>query len=281
MDKDPAATAPSEAQTKIQAREQRVIKARKFNLLSNVFMRVALKDKLACQYVLRVLTGIRDLKVIEIRTEYRISKSTSHDVVLAVLAEDSNGKLYNIEIQRADTINHARRVRLYVSMIDSEYLEKGKSYAELPELFVIYISETDLWKAGFTTYPVEKHFKNTDIPYDDGQHILYVNAAVNDGTETARLMQYFKSTDPSDMSHGDLSQRVHLLKCEEGGYQEMCEISEQLFSEGREEGAMEKAQETALRLADMGFQTDKIAEIVQVSANLVKQWLDTRAIPAQ
>ena len=166
-------------------------------------------------------------------------------------------------------------------MIDSEYLEKGKPYADLPDLFIIYISETDLWKAGFTTYLVKKYFENTDIPYDDGQHIMYVNAAINDGTKTANLMQYFKTADPDDMNHGDLSKRIHWLKCEEGGYQEMCEISEKIFKEGQIEGELKKAKSTAMRLADMGLATEKIAEAVEVSTSTVKQWLDNRVATAR
>lgn len=162
-------------------------------------------------------------------------------------------------------------------MIDSEYLEKGKTYADLPDLFIIYISETDLWKAGFTTYLVRKYFENTDIPYDDGQHIMYVNAAVDDGTETANLMQYFKTADPDDMNHGDLSKRVHLLKCEEGGYQEMCEVSEKIFKEGE----MEKARDMAIRLTDLGVPADKIAEAAKVSIGVVNQWVSNRTATAQ
>ena len=170
-------------------RERRVEEARKFNLLSNVFMSVALNDKLACQHVLRILTGIQDLVVKEIRTQHRISKIESHDAILDVLAEDGSGRIYNLEIQRADTVDHARRTRFYGAMIDSEYLEKGKDYEEMPDVYLIYISETDLWKAGHTVYTVEKYFKNTDIRYEDGLHILYANAAVDDGTEIAKLMQ--------------------------------------------------------------------------------------------
>ena len=102
--------------------EKRVEEARKFNLLSNVFMSVALNDIPACQYVLRILTGIEDLVVKEVRSQYRISKIHSHDAILDILAEDGTGKLYNLEIQRADTIDHARRTRFYGAMIDSEYL---------------------------------------------------------------------------------------------------------------------------------------------------------------
>ena len=224
------------ASSAIADREHRVAEARKFNLLSNVFMSVALNDRAACQHVLRLLTGIQDLVVKEIRVQYRISKIQSHDAILDVLAEDGLGKLYNLEIQRSDTIDHARRTRFYGAMIDSEYLQKGKTYAELPDVYIIYISETDLWEANHTAYPVRKHFENTAVPYEDGQRILYVNASVDDGSPTAKLMQYFKTADPQDMSQGDLSLRIHYLKCEEGGYAEMCEVSEKIFREGVEKG---------------------------------------------
>src|SRR5699024_12509469 len=63
-----------------------------------------------------------------------------------ILAEDSRGRIYNLEIQRKKDIDHARRTRLYGAMVDSEHLEKGKDYDQMPEVYVIYISETNLWK---------------------------------------------------------------------------------------------------------------------------------------
>lgn len=223
----------------MEARERRIAEARSLTLFSDTFMSVALKDPAACQHVLRILTGIRDLTVKEIRIQYRISKITSHDAILDILAEDSKGRMYNIEIQRKDTVDHARQTRFYSSMIDSESLAKGKTYSEMPDVYIIYISETDLWKAGKTVYPVQKSFAGTKIPYEDGVHILYVNAAVDDGSDTAKLMKYFKTSDPADMSQGDLSKRVHFLKQEEGGYQIMCDISEKWFLEGKEDGREE------------------------------------------
>ena len=179
------------ASTRIAKKEKLVAEARQFNLLSNVFMSVALNDKLACQHTLRILTGVGDLSVLEVRSKFRVSKITSHDAILDILAEDGGGKLFNIEIQRADTVDQARCTRFYGAMIDSEYLMKGKTYTDFPDVYIIYISETDLWKAGQTSYPVEKSFKSTGVRYDDGQHILYVNAAVDDGSEITGLMRYF------------------------------------------------------------------------------------------
>lgn len=174
--------------------------ARRFNLLSNVFMSVALNNIPACQHVIRVITGISDLVVKEIRPQYRISKVTAHDAVLDILAEDSAGRLVNLEIQRKDAIDHARRTRFYAAMIDSECLEKGKRYHQMPDVYIIYISETDLWRAEKTVYKVQKKFEGTECPYEDGVHIIYVNAEIDDGSMIAQLMKYFKTADPEDMS---------------------------------------------------------------------------------
>ena len=120
----------------------------------------------------------------------------------------------------------------------------------------------------------------------DGLHVLYVNAAIDDGTEIADLMKYFKKADPADMSQGDLSRRIHFLKCEEGGYKVMCQITEKFVQEGIEIGIekgiekgielgeSKKAKETALNLAKRGIELETIAEIVNESVSLVKQWLD-------
>lgn len=42
----------------------------------------------------------------------------------------------------------------------------------------------------------------TGQAYEDGMLILYVNAAVDDGSARARLMQYFRTVDPEDRSQG-------------------------------------------------------------------------------
>ena len=112
------------------------------------------------------------------------------------------------------------------------------------------------------------------MQYDDGIHVTYVNAEVDDGTETARLMKYFKTTDPEDMSQGDLSSRVHFLKCEEGGYGIMCEMSEKWVAEGEEK----KAREVVMNLAGRGMPAESIADIVKMNIAVVKQWLEGAAV---
>lgn len=220
----------------IVTREEKLALARQLTLMSDIFMSVALKDKRACQHVLRIILNCPDLVVQSVRTQYELSKLVSHDAKLDVLASDSKKRLYHIEIQRRDVVDHARRTRFYSAMVDSEFLEKGGSYKDMPELHIIYISETDIWKAGKTVYHVKKVLDDTGISYDDGLHVHYINAAIDDGSETAKLMRYFKTTDPYDESQGDLSKRVKLLKSGEGSEKNMCEAADLLMQLGEQIG---------------------------------------------
>lgn len=257
----------------ILSREDRIRESQEFNLLSDVFLSVALDDAPACQHIIRILTGIEDLTVKEVRTQYVITKINSRTVRLDVLAEDSDGKLYQIEIQRQDTVDHPRRVRYYGALADSEFLAKGKEYYELPDRLQFYISETDIWKQGKTVYPVTKRLGKDGPEYDDGEYIVYVNAEVDDGSRIAKLMKYFKKADPDDNSEGDLSKRVHFLKCEEGGMDIMCEVAERIEARGRQQGEKRKARVTAQNLYQMGMSPEKIAQAVGEDISMVRQWL--------
>ena len=274
-----------EETARLNVREILLEKLKEFTLLSDVFLTVALRDRAACQHVLRLLTGKEDLTVKEVRTQYRISKILSHDAILDVLAEDEEKRLYNLEIQRRDTVDHCRRTRFYGAMIDSEYLEKGKEYQELADVYIFYISETDIRKAGRTVYPVRKYSESDDADYDDGLHVVYVNAEVDDGSDAAVLMRYFKTSDPEDQSQGALSDRVHFLKCEEGGMDIMCEVAERIEARGRQQGEKigreqgekiggeRKARITAQNLYQMGMSPEKIAQAVGEDIGMVRQWL--------
>ena len=52
-------------------------------------------------------------------------------------------------------------------------------------------------------------------------------------------MKFFKTADPNDLSHGELSNRVHVLKCEKEGEDPMCAITQSFVDEGRIIGAVE------------------------------------------
>ena len=61
-----------EETARLNVREILLEKLKEFTLLSDVFLTVALRDRAACQHVLRLLTGKEDLTVKEVRTQYRM-----------------------------------------------------------------------------------------------------------------------------------------------------------------------------------------------------------------
>ena len=258
-------------------RERMLKDLEQLTLLSDVFMSVVLSDLGACQHVVRILTGDHEIRLKSVRTQYVISKAVTRGARVDVLAEEQKSTLYHLEIENTDTMDHPRRTRFYGALTDSELLRKGAGYSALPDRRIFYISRTDIWKNGYTVYEEEKRFRQTGLLHEDGAHVTYVNAAVDDGSRIAKLMRYFRTADPFDDSEGALSKRVRFLKTEEGGREIMCEIMEKIREEGRKEGRksgfLESSRKTALNLNRMGMPEETIARAVEEDVTVVRQWL--------
>ena len=280
-----------ENESRIAHREFLLQGVEKLTLFHDTFMKVVLNnldgrvlnDLEVCQYVIRILMDDPTIEIVDVRNQYRLARLTSKDSILDILAEDSRGRFYNLEIQRDTTPDHPRRTRLYGAMVDGEYLQKGEDYDAMPEVYVIYISRTDLWKMGRMETPVKKYLEGQreDEQYDDGQHVIYVNAAVDDGSKKAALLHYFKTADPDDMSQGPLSRRVRYLKREEGGLNEMCEYSQRIYNGGKEEGLALGRREGKLEGISEGLQQgrcEKEKEITEKVLSLKEQGFDEEMI---
>lgn len=258
-------------------RERMLKDLEQLTLLSDVFMSVVLSDLGACQHVVRILTGDHEIRLKSVRTQYVISKAVTRGARVDVLAEEQKSTLYHLEIENTDTMDHPCRTRFYGALTDSELLRKGAGYSALPDRRIFYISRTDIWKNGYTVYEEEKRFRQTGLLHEDGAHVTYVNATVDDGSRIAKLMRYFRTADPFDDSEGALSKRVRFLKTEEGGREIMCEIMEKIREEGRKEGRksgfLESSRKTALNLDRMGMPEETIARAVEEDVMVVRQWL--------
>ena len=109
-----------------------------------------------------------------------------------------------------------------------------------------------------------------------------INAQVDDGSEVAALMRYFKTADPEDDSQGALSRRVKFLKSEEGGVERMCELTDMIEKRGELRGENRGRQEgkrvVAINLAGMGMTVDRIAQAVEENVSVVRQWLSAESL---
>lgn len=215
--------------------------------MDDTFFSVVMEHNDAAEYLLTQLMG-KPVKIIENKTQYSIRNAEMHSIVLNALVEDEEHNLFDVEVQVGDKDNHERRLRYYGTAIDWSYLEKGKDYAELPELYMIFISDFDPFEMNKVKYEIVQYVKGTEIEYDNGIHIRYFNTKVDDGTFLAELLQYMKNSDPQNNKFGALSRQVgyHKYRNEEVGT--MCKAVEEYGNEREEFGKLEKAVETVKNL---------------------------------
>ena len=206
--------------------------------------------------------------VFDVRTQVFVENLLNRSVRLDVLATDSVGRKFNIEIQRADKGAGRKRARYNSSMMDANLLKKGEAFDNLPETYVVFITENDVMGKGKPLYQIERCILETGKRFEDGTHILYVNGAYRDETPIGKLMHDFSCTNPSDMYYGVLADRVKFFKESKEGIAVMCRAMEDMRNQTLKEGMME----VALRMLRAGkYALDEIASISGLSLDEVKK----------
>ena len=255
-----------------------------FRLIDDDFFNKCFEENIDCiQLIIQIVLDMPDLKVLDVRTQVFVENLLNRSVRLDILATDSNGRKFNVEIQRSDKGAERKRARYNSSMMDVSLLEKGTDFSALPETFVIFITERDYMGEGLPVYPVERCVLNTKKLFHDGAHILYVNGAYRDDSPIGWLMHDFSCTDPADMHYDILAYRVKFFKKEKEGIAVMCKAMEEMRNESLQEGIaqgkklglqegltqgkslgkLEGIQESALRMLKAGKYT--LEEIVSIS----------------
>ncbi len=127
--------------------------------------------------------------------------------------------------------------------MDANLTHKGDNYTDLPETYVIFITENDVLKGGKPLYTIDRKITELDNKsFGDRSHIIYVNGECRDSTALGKLMQDFFCAKPQEMNYPVLADRVKYFKEEQEGVNDMCRIMEELIKEEREE-ALEKGRE--------------------------------------
>ena len=234
-------------------------------LFNDAFMSRVFEDNIeAVTLVLHILLERDDLTVKAMTVQKWYTNLLGHSVRLDVVAEDTTGKLYDIEVQRASEGANPRRARYHSSMLGPRLLEKGKDYPALKDSYVIFITERDVLEEGSSLYHVERTVRESGKSFDDGSHIIYVNGEYDNKQDpVGRLMHDFRCVKAEDMNYSILAERVHYLKEQEGGQAAMCQAIEELNRK--------TAINIAYRLLERGILSDEeIAEICGLTVEEVK-----------
>lgn len=258
--------------------EEKRARVQRFNLTSDIFFSKVMEDLPACQEFVRIITEEK-LTIKEVKTQYSIRNIERHSVILDVLAEDSNGRLVNVEMHPQEDEDHAKRVRYYLSSMDVSFLEKGNTYEKLPDVYMIYITEKDFIEKNRGIYHVERNLRGFQHVLDNGVYEIYVNLQGEvSAKEQEELLRYMKSSDHAHETEAfpNLAARVNMLKEKREGVEIMCEILEQERAEGKEEGKAEGIEMARMvfKLYYQGIPAPEIAEKLRIDIGEVKRILE-------
>ena len=149
---------------------------------------------------------------------------------------DSENKHYDLEVQRADSGARPERARYHAGALDVENLNAGQEFEELPTTYIIFITENDIFKGGKALYPINRINEVTGKPFNDRQHILYVNASYKGEDQIGDLMHDFLCSDPDDMKTKLLAEKARYLKMNPEGVKIMCRVMDDLREESIQRG---------------------------------------------
>lgn len=237
-------------------------------LLDDIFFTKCFEGNNTCiELVLRIILNNPTIKVADVHTQNHIEKILHRSVCLDVFARNAqDNTVYDVEIQRSDVGANARRARHNSAMLDSALLDKGDSVQNLPDAYVIFITENDFFGKGLPIYHVRRYVEELYTPFEDGSEIIYVNGSYYGDSNIGKLMHDFRSTDPNEMYFNVLSDRVRYFKEEPKGVRIMSKAMEELYYEAAKEGAKANAIETArFLLTTQNFSDELAAKATKLS----------------
>ena len=267
-------------------------KIERFCLMDDRFMTKVFQDDKECiELILHILVGNPELRVTAAQAQYQIENLRGRSVRLDVYATDAAGKRYNIEVQRTDDGASAKRARYNSSVMDANALKKGEPVKNLPETYVIFITENDVLGEDKPIYHIDRRVLQTGEEFGDQAHIIYANASCQEDTPIGRLMHDFMCTDPHEMYYDLLREKTRYYKENEKGRAEMSGVQEELYQEGREHGRaegreegreegrtealMEERRKDVFRMLKKNFSIEQIADIKDMKVE------DVRAFAAE
>lgn len=275
-------------------------------IMDDIFMRNVLKDSACTEYILKVIMDQDNLKLEDqiLQADYKNLQGRSS--ILDCIALDNSGRKYNIEFQNADSGASLKRARYHGSLVDANTLKTGQVPNELPDTYIIFITENDTLGFNLPICHINRTIEENCQRCHDQLHIIYVNSSFQDDTTLGRLMHDLHCSDPHDMYSEILAQRVIELKETQEGVDTMCDKLNELIAEERNEGEkrgiligeaqgekrgiligeaqgekrgiLHTQKETAKNLRHMGMALEQISLALNVSVQMIQDWLSVDCV---
>lgn len=253
-------------------------------LLDNALMALVFDGNIpATELLLKIILEMNDLKVIIAKGQHEFRNATigGRIVRIDILAKDSTGRQFNVEVQRDNAGADCHRARFHSSVLDTRMLKAGQDFKELRDSYVIFITENDVIGNGLPVYRIERVIQETASLFGDGSHIIYVNGSYHGDDPIGKLMHDFRCANPDDMNFRQLASGVKYFKGNEGDvrmstpFDEYVDelIKEELAEQKKKIEVQKKKADAQKKKAEAASKKASAAEASQ--ADMVKNLMET------
>ncbi len=221
-------------------------------------------DESNCTPFLEMVLGI-SIKRLEVSKEKSIFYRPEYKGVrLDIFANDEKNTHYNVEMQMTRKPALGKRSRYYHSQVDMELLEKGGSYEDLPNAFVIFICDFDPFGENRYCYTFENRcVEEESLRLGDGCRTLFLSTRGENEHETSANLVKFLEFVAADLEESEkdfedtfvrqLQNSVsHIKRDREMGerYMTLEELIRDEREESRQEGLKEGRRKTIFEILE-------------------------------
>ena len=252
--------------------------AMSLNPIDDALFQKMAENKDFCQEILQVILGDKGLVVLSANPQFMVKNLQGRSCLLDAKCQLGDGKIVNIEIQKADDDDHQRRVRFNGALLTANLTDPGTKFIQVPDVIVVFISKFDIFKSKRSLYHVDRVIRETGAIVENGFTEIYVNAEVDDKSDVSELMNIFVQDKVyDDVKFPITSACKRRYKTTEEGVREMCEIIERNRAEGREEGRAEGRAEglvegkasLIINMLKNKMKPEQIAQIAQMTVEQI------------
>lgn len=241
-------------------------KMKHLNPIDDEFFSKMAEDPNFCQEVLRIVMEDPGLIVQELIPQNSVKNLQGRSVILDSFCKTSDNQHCNIEVQKENDDDHIRRVRYNGSCITVNITNTGSKFKQVPDVCVIFISKSDIFKGNHPLYHVDSVIRETGEIINDGWKRVFLNTKVKDGSDVSRLMTIFTEDDAyDDQRFPYTSARKHLFKETPKGENEMSDIVREIV----EIECAQAVKEATAKAANKTIENIKILFANQVPLSIV------------
>ena len=182
---------------------------------SGLFQMMFHDDIPLVEFVFRTILDEPDLVCVDAKVEYRVINSLKeHDGVFDLHAAMKENKIDILEMQRnGRLVILFPRMEFYAALTFIAALNKGASYEQIPDVTLIFFTETDVFGMNLPKYTLGRSILETGEVVDTHLKIVCVNGAY-EKTDTAlgKLIHDFRQCNPNQLFHDNLRDKMRQVK---------------------------------------------------------------------